>query len=250
MTLTVTSTAGDIINRAAVEVGLAPSVDPVGDTDENFRQLTYLLNTAGEELAYSYQWEFLTKTHSFITADTDSGEYPLPDDFLYMIPQSGWERANRVPLFGGLSAQDWTYLKGRKLANNTIYASFRIQQGLFTLFPQPPQNGWDINYEYQSKNWVITDDGGGGTLATDTVTANEDVILFDRILISRYLKQKYLEAKGLDATGAMRDTAQRMSFITNVEKSNEIISAGQGGRGFPYLDTYRNTPDTNYGGSI
>jgi len=27
----------------------------------------------------------------------------------------------------------------------------------------------------------------------------------------------------------------------------EVLSAGRNRRGFPYLDTYNNTPDTNFG---
>ena len=127
MATTRTTTAEKIINRAAIEIGLTPQSDPYSSQDDSFKQLTALLNTCGEELVLAYQWEFLTKEHVIATLDTASGDYDLPDDFLYYIPQTGWERANRVPLFGPLSAQDWAYLEGRKLASNTIYASFRIR---------------------------------------------------------------------------------------------------------------------------
>ena len=245
MTIARAATAGTVINRAAVEIGLAAVVDPYSSNDPSFKQLAALLNTAGEELAGSFQWEFLTRSHQQLTLDTDSGNYPLPEDFLYMIPQTGWEHTNRVPLFGALSAQDWTYLKGRKLASETIYASFRIQQGEFTIFPQPPPNGLDINFEYQTKNWVIDPETD---LGKDEANKTSDLVLFDKILISRYLKVKYMEAKGLDTTKAQDDFQQQFAFITNVDKPAEVLNAGGRGRAFPYLDTYRNTPDTGYGG--
>lgn len=246
MTLSRTGNAGAIINRAAIEIGLTPATDPFASSDESYIQLKNLLNTVGEELATAYNWEFLNKSYQITTADTDTGDYDLPDDFLFMIPQTGWERANRVPLFGPLSAQDWTYLQGRKLASRTIYASFRLREGLFSIYPQPPPNGLDINFEYQSKNWVL-DVSEVTPEEKEEATQSSDVVLFDKVLTARYLKVKFLEAKGLDSTKASDDFTQMMSFLTNLDKSGEIISAGGYGRGFPYLDT-RNLPDTGFGG--
>lgn len=247
MSLNNTTNAANVINRAAVEMGFTPQADPYAGTDEVFTQLTYLLNTAGEELALAYPWEFLNKSHQFTTADTDTGDYDLPADFGYMLNQTGWEHTNRVPLAGPLSAQSWTYLNGRKLASQTIYASFRIREGLFSIFPQPPPNGLDINYEYQSKNWVI-DNSSGSPVYTDAAVRPSDTVLMDKVLISRFLKVKFMEAKGLESSKAQDDFVQYLATITNKEKGAAIISAGGGRRGFPYLDGYRNLPDTNYGG--
>ena len=255
MTLARIGTAAQVINKAALEIGLTPQIDPFSSPDDSFRQLVAFLNTCGDELAGVYPWEFLTKQHQIVTVNdpdalpdpiVDTGDYPLPSDFLFMINQSGWERANRVPLFGPLSSQDWTYLEGRRLASNTIYASFRLREGLFSIYPQPPPNGLDINFEYISKNWVI-DNSVDPAVETDEATQASDTVLFDRILISRFIKVKYLEAKGLDSTKAQDDFYAQFQFITNVDKGGEIIRAGGHGRGFPYLDTYRNTPDTSYG---
>lgn len=246
MTTTNTGVASDIINRAAVELGLVPAADPFSSEDMNFVQLKHLLNTAGEELAQAYDWEFLVKSHQILTQADDSGDYDLPTDFLYMLNQTGWERSRRVPLFGALSAQDWTYLQGRKLASKTIYASFRIQQGKFTIYPNPVPEGLDINFEYQSKNWAVQSPNAN-PVPVDAVSEASDLILYDKVLISRYLKVKYLEAKGFDSAKAQDDFYQQFAFVTGKEKGAEILRAGGRGRGFPYLDGNRNTPDTGYG---
>lgn len=247
MSSTRTTTAEKILNRAAIEVGLEPTVDPFASEDPSFQQLIALLNAAGEELVISYQWELLTRAHQFTTSSTDSGDYDLPADFMYMIPQTGWELANQMPLFGPMSAQDWTYLKGRKLVSQTIYASFRLREGLFSLFPQPPPNGLDINFEYQSRNWV-QDTTTMPVTEKDEVTLPSDIVLFDKTLITRYLKVKYLEAKGLDSTAASDDFTQVFSFLTGLDAGvGEILNAGRARRGVPYLDSIRNTPDTNFG---
>lgn len=244
MAAILTATANSILNRVAAEVGLATVGDPYSSQDPNFIQMTYLLNIAGEELSQLYPWEFLAREHQIQTLDTDSGDYPLPDDFLYMLNQTGWERSENVPLFGPLSAQDWQYLLGRDLVNQTIYASFRIQEGLFTIFPQPPPNGLDIHFEYQSKNWVI--DSTTGTATADSVKTGADTPLFDRTLISRALKVKYLEAKGFDSNKAQDDFNQMYQMLTSHDKGADVLSAGRRRVGYPYLSPY-NLPDTGYG---
>lgn len=245
MTATLLSTATDILNRVGVEVGLDPVSDPYNTTDKSYTQMTYLLNIAGEELSQLYPWEFLVREHSIVTADTDSGDYDLPDDFLYMINQTGWERSQSVPLYGPLSAQDWQYLIGRDLVSHTIYASFRIQQAKFTIFPQPPPNGLDIVFEYISRSWVI--DADTGNSVTDKVTSGSDTPVFDRTLISRYLKVKYLEAKGMDTSKAQADLNQIFGQLTAHDKGAQVLTAGRGARGYPYLNSYTSVPDTGYG---
>lgn len=244
MALSTTTTANDILNRAAAEVGIAPVVDPYASQDPVFIQMQYLLNTAGEELCFAHQWEFLTKEHQILTVDTDTGSYPLPDDFGYMINQTGWERAENVPLGGPLSAQDWTYLKGRDLASTTLYASFRIAEGNFNLYPTPPPTGLDINFEYQTINWVS--DGQLTPTFKSQVTAGSDVPLYDRTLITRYVKLKYLESAGFDTTKAQSDFNQIFSFLTGYDKAAGILNAGNNGRHFPYLSVL-NVSESGFG---
>ena len=244
MSANLRATANDILNRVAAEVGLEPVDDPYGSTQQEFKQMTYLMNIAGEELCQIYPWEFLMREHSVQTLSTDSGNYDLPDDYLYMLNQTGWERAENVPLFGPLSPQDWQYLLGRDLVSHTIYASFRIQQGKFTIFPQPPPDGLDIHFEYVSKNWV--EDSSSGNFQ-DRVKVGADTPMFDRTLLSRMIKVKFLEAKGLDTTKPQADLNQSFQMLTSHDKSAPILSAGRTGRGFPYLDGFCSVPDSGYG---
>ena len=234
----------DLLNRVAAEVGLTPVADPWADGAQHFLQMRHLLQTAGEELTLAYIWEWQQNNHTIVTQALDTGNYDLPPDFLQMIDQTGWERSSNVPLFGPLSAQDWTYLLGRDLVSSTIYASFRLKEGKFSIFPQPPPAGLDINFEYQSTNWVS--DGQPTPTLTDTVSSGSEIVLFDRTLISRYLKLKWLESKGFDSSKPQDDFNQVFGSLTGKDKSAEIISAGRH-LGFPYLNTYRNTPDSGYG---
>ena len=245
MTATLTAPANDILNRVAAEVGLDPIDNPWDSQLQHFVQMRYLMQIAGEELCQLYQWEELNRQHEITTALGDSGDYDLPFDFLYMINQTGWERSQNVPLFGPLSAQDWQWLLGRDLVSYTIYASFRIKEGQFSIFPQPPPEGLNIAFEYVSRNWVFH--ASGKTAYVSILTDGSDVPVFDRTLLSRYLKVKYLEAKSLDTTKAQADLDQIFGLLAGHDKGAEIMSAGRNRRGFPYLDGFTSVPDTGYG---
>lgn len=244
MPVTTSITANDILNRVAVEVGLDAVSDPFASADAAFIQLKFLLNSAGEDLTLIHDWGFLVRETSINTTEDPSGEYPLPSDFLYMTNQTCWERNNRVPVHL-LSAQEWQYLEGRQFAADTIYAKFRLQQGKFTIYPQPVPEGLDIHYEYTSQNWVQS--AGDPEVFQPDVRNGQDKPLFDRTLMIKALKVKFLEAKGFDSSKAQDDLNITFASLTSHDKGAPTLNAGRGGRGFPYLDAYYNTPDTNYG---
>jgi len=239
--------ASEILNRVAAEVGIAPVTDPYASTDPFFIQLRYLLNTAGEELMQAYPWELLTRAHQIVTQAGDTGEYDMPDDFGYILNQTEWDKSNERPIGGPLSPQEWTYLQGANIASNTLYASFRISQGKFNVFPTNPPAGLDLNFEYISTKWVRdgTSTPQAPTYRADVSIAS-DVPLFDKTLITRALKVKYLEAGGFDTTKAQGDFNQIFAFLTGTDKGAPILSAGRRGRRFPYVNGY-NVPDTGFG---
>lgn len=236
----------DIINRAAVEAGLLPSSSPVTDTDEAFIQLVGLLNSAGQELCELHPWQSLVKEYSITTTGNDDGTYNLPDDFNYMIDQTGWDRTNRVAIGGPLSAQDWTYLVGRDLVSQSIYASFRQVDGKLDLYPQPPPDGLQLTFEYIGRNWLT--EAGQSSPNRDTIGAGNDVCVLDPLLTIKFLKLKWLSAKGFDIQGAALEFDTLFGSRTGKSEGAPILSASRGSRAFPYLSPYGNTGDTGFGG--
>lgn len=235
--------AGDIINAVAAECGIAPVTDPFSEQDQTFQQLIYLLNIAGLELVLMFPWEQLQAEHAIATTALDTGDYALPTDFAYMINQTGWERAQNVPLGGPLSPQDWQYLLGRGLTTSTLYASFRLREGQFSIFPQPPPAGLDIRFEYVSKNWVYKPD----TLVfTDSCDTFSDTPMYNRLVLSRYLKVKYLDSKGLDSSKAQDDFDDVFSGMTGQNMGAKVLDAGGYGNGVPLLGG-GNVPFNGYG---
>lgn len=238
-------TANDIINRAAVEIGLNPSTDPVASSDETNVQFTQLLNAVGQELLNLHDWQELREVIDFTTTGTDTGNYDLPDDFDRMINQTGWDRTNSVQVGGPLSAQDWTYLVGRDLVSQSIYASFRLTDSKMSLFPQPPPVGLRVTFEYISRNWVR--EQGQQKNNRDTVGTGSDTVRYDPIMAIKFLKLKYLQAKGLPAADAAMEFENMLESRLGRSEGSPILSAARNARAFPYLSPYGNTGDTGYG---
>jgi len=234
-----------VINGAAVELGLDPAVDVLTSTNTAFRQLRYLLDAAGQELLLLNNWVEFQEQHSITTSASDDGDYALPTNFAYMIPQAGWDRTNNNPLQGPLTPQAWQYLKGQSLTGQTLYVSFRLKQGKFHVFPDDPvPNAVNIVFEYVRNTWL--ENASEATTKYTTILANTDIVLYPPVLIKKFLKVKFLEAKGFESSKARDDFSVVFDAATGQDGSAPILNAG-GARGFPFLDIYRNLPDTNYG---
>lgn len=237
----------EIINSAAVECGLSSVSTAIASTDPAIVQLVQLLTNTGRELLGLYQWNKFVTEHSITTVvPPDDGNYDLPDDFAYMIDQTGWTPTNAglgLPLGGPLSEQDWAYIVNTNLASSTIYVSFKISEGQFQVLPQPPPNGIDINFKYISRYWVAM--SGGTTGYSDKIIADDDVVLYEPILITKFLKLRFLEAKGFDTTAASQQFHSVFMQWTGKNISAPVLNAARM-RCFPYLG-WRNIPETNYG---
>jgi hypothetical protein len=236
--------ANTIINRAALQVGLVPSTDPVASTDESYIQLVGLLNSVGQELVEMHPWQILEKNFSLTTQNGDSGDYDLPDDFSYMIDQTGWDRTNRVRIGGPLSPQDWSYLEGRDLVSQSIYASFRLVEAKFSIYPQPPPIGLEINFKYINRNWC---QATGSMEPQDVILQGSDIVLYEPVLAVKFLKAQFLEAKGFDSTSARAEFENMFLSRTGKDVGAEIINAGNRGAGIPFLNGFYSVPDTGYG---
>lgn len=251
-------TANALINRAALEMGIAQVADPVGSDEQAFIQLVGLLNAVGQELVELHPWQTLRQVVDFTTAtassDTQlgdgvtvglSGVYDLPDDFSYMIDQTHWDRTNSLPVGGPLSAQAWTYLEGRDLAGTTIYADFRLAENKMELFPQPAADGLRVTFEYISRNWVRS--AASSTPNQDVVNVGSDIVLYEPVLVVKFLKVKFLEAKGLPSQAARIELDTIFHGRTGKDEGAPILNAAGTTSSFPYINPYRNVGDTGFG---
>jgi hypothetical protein len=212
-------TAGNIVNSAAIEIGLSSVSNVYTSTDANFIQLRTLLESLGSELLHERQWTHLISEYTFPTVQGIS-TYALPADFHNMIDQTWWNRTNRLPVGGPLSAQEWQYLKAR-LVGVVFTVLFRPLQGNLIIYPDTnTPGGYTIAFEYLTNNWVVTSGGA----ATDTPTADTDTIRFDKLLLRRGLKLAFLKAKGFDTTAAQREYDITLEQIKSFDAPSPILS--------------------------
>ena len=237
-----TQTASAIINKVAVEVGLAAVTDPWAETDGNFTQLIGLLNSAGEELVELHPWQRLKSTTTYTTDGT--GSQTVPIDFCYMIDQTGWNRSSNIPLLGPASSQEWAFLIGRNLNGESIYLTFNFEDDEMKYFPTD-NTGSEIAYEYVSRNWVA--DATDPTVHKDAADNAGDLVLYEPILMQKFLKAKFLEAKGFDASSARLEFENMFLSRTGKDKGAPTLSASRSRNSLLLLNVWRNVSDTGYG---
>ena len=234
----------DICNQVAVETGVPSQLNIFASTDPASGQLISLSNAIGYELLQDEAWQGFARKHSITTHQTDTGKYPLPSDFAYMLNQTGWDRMDSQPLRGPLSPQEWQYLEATGNAGELIFVSFRQAEHEFWLMPTPPPEGKEITFEYVSRNWVNSS-GVPGNYA-DACTKPDDLVLYEPYLFERLLKVRFLESRGFDSTAAVSQYDKAFSAWTGKDTAAPILNAGNSSRGFRLLD-WRKVPDRNYG---
>lgn len=243
---------GTIVNRVLPSVGLDPVQDIFTGSNES-KQMAVLATVAGRELLSLFDWEILQREHTIVTAGTDTGKYDLPDDFDRVIDMTGWSRDQRVPLPGSVTPQTWQYLKGRNLVSSTIYMVFREVEGQFWVYPQPPDSNvpapLTIAFEYISRCFAIDADtvGGGNLVYQDEFKKHGDVCLFTPIVLEKLVKLRFREAKGMDTSAAMQEWQLMFSQATGHDTAGYNLNAAGARSPYPYLDPWRNAPDTGYG---
>lgn len=245
-------TAGELINRAAVSVGLNKAVDPFASNDPSFAQLVELANEVGQTLVQHEAWQRLVTRHEFTTAPGDTGIYDLPDDFAYMIDQTGWQQGtpgSAFPLLGPATDQGWSYLTATELFSVTIYAWFMLREGKLQLWPQPPAEGIPIQYDYVSRGWAIEGGSDPATpVYTDTLETAADIPLFEPILFVKALKLAFLQAKGFDTTKAQDDYNAALEAWASKDRPAPTLNLNsRTGPHYRMLDGWGNLPETGFG---
>lgn len=188
-------TAANVINDAAVELGLGAVSDPYAETDENFVQLRYLLKTLGRELFLRNGWLQGQREHVFVT--DGSASYALPADFDRMIDQTGWSRTDMRPVLPA-TPQEWQYLQAT-MNGTVLTVIFRPFDLTLKIWPTS-STGVTVAFEYLSRYWIRAT--ASAAPDKDFPTANDDVIHLDALLAVKGLKLSFLRSKGFDTTAA------------------------------------------------
>jgi len=213
------NTALWIIQQACGELGLPTPTAVTGTTEETNIQMLALLNSAGYDLASNYAWEELLRTQLLPINATDV-LYALPPDYNYYLDSTGWDRTNRWPLLGPVTAQEWQALVAAKVqaVSRTYY---RLNQKKLEFWPQPVQDR-DIALEYSSLYWV--EDGNAPGTYKANITQDADIPVLNEWLLVKLLKLKTWAAKGFDTTTLAAEFQNMFLSLSAKSKGSRTLS--------------------------
>jgi hypothetical protein len=229
-----------IARQAAMELGLPAPKELVTSQEAQSIQLLGLLNAAGNELLYVFEWEFLNKTYILNTV-AGQGKYPIPSDVSRMINQTNWDMGNRRPVYGPVSSQGWQVLTNALISVGP-FARYRIAGGNMEILPVPGQNDHVFDFQYISNGWIQT--FLDPNLYVQFITNDLDTPLFDFWLMVKFLKLKMWQAKGLDTTTYAADFVRVLGALTGMDHGAPVLGLANSFK-TPWLTMY-NVPDGNW----
>lgn len=162
-------------------------------------QLGALIQRSAEELASRHDWTKLTRVHSFTPVAGSEQPNSLPADYDRLTSDTMW--IGSEPVHGPVSPSDWARMKSQTMA--LPYPDFRIIGGNLWFTESGPRSG-RVSYEYQSKNFVIHEDGTTG----DRFTNDKDTTYLPERLLKLYTVAWWKQSKGFDYAEDM-STAER-----------------------------------------
>ena len=236
------STAGSIISDAASEIGLGPVSDPYSSTDPNIVQMCSLLKSLGRDLVFLRGWSHLRGEHSFTTV-AGQQDYPLPNDFDSMIPQTWWNNTDVMNATSPVGPEVWTYLNNTQVGGITRVV-FRVASRVLSIYPST-SDGETISFEYNRKLWVSVA-GSPNTLTSDAPARSSDLCWFDPLLLVRGLKLLMLKAKGFDSTSAAQEYSRTLELAKSHDTPAPALGVTGGTPYFKFIDG-GNVNDTGYG---
>jgi hypothetical protein len=235
-------TALQIMQQAAVELGLPKPLAVTSNQEATGQQLLALLNTLGMDLVQAFPWQQLSFMGSFATK-TGQPSYDLPENYSYYIDQTFWDMSNNWPLIGPMSAQDWQTVTAG-IATITPREAFRIFQNKIELFPTPGSDSptENMSYQYVSKNWVESGQTPG--IYQPAIIQDTDVPVLDSNLLIKGLKVKMWSAKGLNTDTLTNDFVALFTMLTGKNKGAKVVSLSPRPR--TNLIGIRNVPDGSW----
>ncbi len=164
----------------------------ITSNDPQIKALLALLNKEGKALARRFNWQALVKEATFTTLATEiqGALTTIAPNCKYILNDTIWNRSLTMPIYGSLTAQDWSLQKGG--VGIGIFPQYRLKGGNIC-FVQTPTAGQSCAFEYQSTLWTTN-----GSTFSSSFTADTDTSLLDEELLSLGLLWRWRASKGFD----------------------------------------------------
>ena len=187
------------------------------------KQLLYLANQEGTELARRHPWQALTKEKTFTSLAQETQTGFIATDLDRFVNETFFNRTRKRRLIGPLNIEEWQAQKS--ITASTLTEAFRIRGNACLITPVPPA-GDTYSYEYVSNQWCESSGGvGQSSWQEDTDTG-----ILDENLMSLGIVWRWLSVRGLDygeqfatyerqvTQAIMRDGARRTLSFANSDR--------------------------------
>lgn len=240
------TTALELVQTAAIEMGLGPPSAAYNNPDITAQQLGALINVTGEMLVKRRLWRRLFR-ETTITAVEGQAAYELPADFARPISQTEWDTGNHWPLIGPETSQQWQWLKSGILSTGPR-ERFRLVGNTLEIWPVPGTNTdggglplpLTFSYYYVSKWWALD-----GAQYVAKFTKDGDTCIFDDRLMISGLKLRFFQAKQFDTTAFAAEFQSNLDDALAQDSGAPILSLAKQ-PAFPLISIY-NIPDGSWG---
>jgi hypothetical protein len=177
---------------------------------------------------------------------TDQANYAFPSDLQYFINTTAWDRAQKWPLMGPVSPQEWQVLKSGTIGSVGPRKRFRIMAGEIYFDPTPPsgENGNTVVIEYYSNAWCESASSDPQSIWT----SDGDLPVLPDDCFIMGIQWRFKAAKGLDYQeefNIYEDTVTRSMARSGMAPVLSLTGSLSGVR---FLD-HDNIPDSGYGDS-
>lgn len=180
-----------LIQNASGRAGVIRPSSAFSSTDLQVQQLVGMAQQEGIELAEGFEWKILTKEKTFTCTAAAAQTGAIASDFDRFLPETFFNRSQKRPVFGPISAQEWQFTQA--VVATTLVESFRVRGSDILITPTP--NGTDsYAYEYIGNKWCQS---SGGT-AQSAWAADTDTGILSEEIMTLGVIWRFRKSKGLD----------------------------------------------------
>jgi len=188
------ATVIQIVQEHCRRAGLPTPADAFADRGN--AQIVGLLEEGCEQLTGRGVWQEMTRTNTWSTTATqlqvDLGALKDSQGLEWIRFDTLWDTTDRLPLLT-LSDTEWRAIQTLQFAGPRYQINIR-NNGLYS-YPAPPA-GHVWVFDYATKYFALTN--GSSLTPSDTLTTNNDTIVFPRKVLLADLRWRWKKEQGLD----------------------------------------------------
>lgn len=208
-----------IAQNVADEVNIIRPASVIGSDQEEARKILRYANKCGVKLMRQFAWQALRTEQTFTGVAGSEQTSILPSDFDRFVPETFWDRTNKVLCVGPIGAVEWQSLKASDFAGSTRFT----WRGDSVLTIPDLDGGESLAFEYVSKNWCQS----SASVGQAAWTADDDTGVLDEELLTLGTVYEFLAGEDLPWEKAWRDYRESVTALTDNELANaNIMSAG------------------------